>query len=316
LFSDSKIEQVFAPNILTIQYNCFENCSNLFQLDCFDKVRNIQNNSFSGCISLTELPLKSLVTLNYSAFKNCTGLTKIWIPTECVTIEAENATNAPFYGCNSNCVIYTNATAPKTNWSNYWNYYDDTHKLEVCWDATFEDYENDSYRNKSILENIVDGSIREIVYDGPMTALEAFGMAGVSFLHSISLKEITMIPMHYFEKCSGLKKITSESFPKLTLIRNGGFTGCEGLTEVDIPSILQIEESAFHSCNSLRKVWIPSTCTKLGKQLFVYATNLTIYTDASEKLNDWDENWNSTNSDNTSFATVKYNSTHDEYLAA
>lgn len=102
----------------------------------------------------------------------------------------------------------------------------------------------------------------------------------------------------------------------MTLIRGGGFTSCRGLTEVDIPSVLQIEEVAFQDCKSLRKIWIPSTCTKLGRQLFVYATNLTVYTDASEKLNDWDENWNSTSWDNTSFATVRYNSTHDEYLAA
>lgn len=310
------------PNCTSIPERCFRRCESLTTLDFIRNVTYIGTEAFGMCYSLTDMSLDSLLILDSKAFSNCTNLRKIWIPSTCSNINAkddnnqENVAWSPFYGCNSNCVIYTNATAPNTNWSNYWNYYDDTHKLEVCWDATLEDYENDSYRNKSTLENIVDGSIREIVYDEPMTALEAFGMAGVSFLHSISLKEITMIPMHYFEDCFGLKKITSESFPKLTLIRGGGFTSCRGLTEVDIPSVLQIEEVAFQDCNSLRKIWIPSTCTKLGRQLFVYATNLTVYTDASEKLNDWDENWNSTSWDNTSFATVKYNSTHDEYLAA
>ena len=309
------------PNCTSIPECCFRGCESLTTLDFITNVTYIGTEAFGMCYSLTDMSLDSLVTLDSKAFSNCNNLIKIWIPSSCSTINAKNWDNqesvewSPFYGCNSNCVIYTDAESPKNTWSKYWNYYDDTHKLEVCWGASYQDYINDTYKTKSTLENFVDGSIREFIYPDNITLVD-HQFYGCSYLFNIQLPTVTTLPSGALWYCTGLKGEIPQMFPNVTTIEDVCFTNCTSLTSADLSNVVSVADSTFQSCANIRKVWLPSTCTTVGSPLFPNCYNVTFYTDASEDLPGWEENWNSLDWDNTKFGTVVYNATYEQYLQA
>lgn len=312
---------ISAPNCITVQENCFEGCTSLINVDFLPNLNYIYQNAFLNCTSLTSIPLSNIVYLYSNAFKNCIGLNKIWISKDCVNISSTDYQNqesplyAPFYGCNSNCVIYTDAESPKNTWSKYWNYYDDTHKLDVCWGASYQDYINDTYKTKSTLENFVDGSIREFIYPDDITLVD-HQFHGCSYLFNIQLPTVTTLPSGALWYCAGLKGEIPQMFPNVTTIDDVCFTNCTSLTSADLSNVVSIADSTFQNCTNIRKVWLPSTCTTVGSPLFPNCYNVTFYTDASEDLPGWKENWNSLDWDNTNFGTVVYNATYEQYLQA
>ena len=320
-YNTQNLTTISAPNCTTVQENCFEGCTSLSQVDFLPTLNFIYRSAFQGCTSLVNAKLSSIISLYPNAFKNCTGLRKVWISQNCVSIPSkdfqdnEDPTYSPFYGCDSSCIIYTNAEAPNSNWSKYWNYYDNTHKLDVCWGASIQDYVDDSYRSKSTLENFVDGSIREIVYPDNITLIRD-QFYGCEYLFNIELPTITNLPPASLWHCSGLKGEIPQMFPNVTTIEEVCFTNCTGLTSVDLSNVINVGDSVFQGCSNVRKVWLPSTCTTVGSPLFPNCYTVTFYTDASEDLPGWETNWNSLDWDNTRFGTVVYNATYEQYLQA
>lgn len=319
--SSSYLTSISAPNCTSVEWNCFQHCSSLSQVDFLQNLTYIDEYSFDECTSLTTLPLQNVVTLKSCAFRNCTGVTKIWLSSTCTTIESKtyqdvlDVTWAPFYGCNSNCVIYTDATSPKINWSKYWNYYDNTHKLDVCWGATYEDYLNDTYKSKSTLENFIDGSIREIIYPDEI-ALKSDAFYGCAYLFNIEFPQVTSVPNGCCWDCTSLKGDFSTMFPNATELGSVCFTDCYGFTSADLSNVTNVIDNPFQGCTGIRKLWVPSTCTTIGDRLFSNCWSTTIYTDASERLPGWVENWNSLNWDDTTLATVVWNATYEQFLQA
>ena len=74
-------------------------------------------------------------------------------------------------------------------------------------------------------------------------------------------------------------------------IGNSAFYNCSGLTSITIPnSVTSIGMLAFFGCSSLTSIVIPDSVTVIGSSAF---NNLTIYCEASEKPDGWDNYWNS-----------------------
>ncbi len=68
-----------------------------------DTVKRIEGTAFRGYTKLTNIDLKNIETIGYSAFKECTGLQKITLPDTLTRIE-----DSAFYGCtglNCNLII-------------------------------------------------------------------------------------------------------------------------------------------------------------------------------------------------------------------
>jgi len=112
----------------------FNRCSNLALTSLPSGVTNIEYMAFYYCTNLVKLKCWC-TSLGQEAFENCTGLTKIWIPSTCITISAYSATSSPFYGC-TNVVIYTNASNKLAGWNTYWNYTGDSTQATVNYNIT------------------------------------------------------------------------------------------------------------------------------------------------------------------------------------
>ena len=94
--------------------------------------------------TLTEYSSDTLTSVGKYAFRGCTGLTKVWIPSTCTAIDAETLARAPFYSSSSTCEIYTDVEDEDSipeGWGTYWNYYSSSSTLTVHYGATHDEYE-------------------------------------------------------------------------------------------------------------------------------------------------------------------------------
>ena len=87
-------------------------------------------------------------------FRGATNLKKIWIPSTIGHINADSPEKAPFFGCPSTCIIFTDITDennlpvsidPETGIetaliSPYWNNYSETGKLQVNYSSTIYEF--------------------------------------------------------------------------------------------------------------------------------------------------------------------------------
>lgn len=108
------------------------------------KCKVIQDGAFLGCPNIKQLDLVSIQTIGKYAFRGCTGLQKIWIPSTCTTISETSGTETtyPFNECS--CIIYTDAESPQSGWGAHWNYSTASKELPVIYGATHKNYEDNT----------------------------------------------------------------------------------------------------------------------------------------------------------------------------
>lgn len=113
------------------------------------------------------------------------------------------------------------------------------------------------------------------------------------FLTNISNEEILYIPeVKEIAKIScilntNIKKVYMST--NLEKINNGAFNCCFNLENVYLNDRLKvIDDYSFYACESLKYVVIPESVEKIGKHAFSHGT---IYCEALEKPEDWDENF-------------------------
>lgn len=122
-FGCENLEQVILPEGLTaIGGNAFIGCAKLKEISFPDSLKEIYPSAFAGCTSLTTLVLPALTTLSHHAFLGCTGLRAVYIPLRLQTIEVTGA-DGPFYACDKDLVLYTDAESRPTDWAEHFNSY-------------------------------------------------------------------------------------------------------------------------------------------------------------------------------------------------
>lgn len=89
----TSLTSVDLPNATRLDQNAFKYCSNLTSVD-FPKVTSVGTGVFEYCSSLTSAKLP-LITNLAGAFKGCTALTEVYVPS------ATKATSSSFNGCTS-----------------------------------------------------------------------------------------------------------------------------------------------------------------------------------------------------------------------
>ena len=198
-----------------------------------DGVISINNSAFYNCSGITSIEISDSVTsIGSSAFSGCSGLTGIIIP-DSVT----NIGDSAFDGC-SGLTIYCEATSQPSSWDTQWNKSDCT----VVWDC-----------------NNVDG-IRYKLKDGYAT---------VSKCVSKYIKDKT-IPSSVI--------IRDETF-EITGIGYQAFYYCTSLTSIEIPNgVTSIGASAFQGCWSLTSIKIPNSVTSIGNYGLYFCNSLTSIT--------------------------------------
>lgn len=254
-----------------IKKGAFKDAAQLEKIAIPDAVREIQDDTFSGCAALKEIILpKYLERIGCSAFEDCSSLESLVIPDGVTTLEGRSL---------SGCAALKKLTLGK-----------DVRKLDYfalggC--ASLREISL-SPGNGHFLSNEAglfspDGKILYAaispdsnVYHVPggvtVIAMAAFGVnqhfryitlpetvrflqpdafASAECLEEISLPDhITEIPEYCFAWCDSLRKIHLPE--QLKSIGTSAFTDCDKLSILNVPDTLeQIDDQAFANCSEL-----------------------------------------------------------------
>ena len=195
----------------------------------------------------------TVVSIESSAFANCTGITSVIVP-DSVTSIGEGA----FAGCSSleNITIpFVGAEAGKTSKDTYQyplGYIFGTDSYTGGTEVT-QSYYGSSTSYTTSNTYYIPSSLRSVTVTGGNILYGAF--YNCSMITSVTIPDsVTAIGGYAFYNCTGL---TSMPIPdSVTSIGRSALSGCTGLTSVTIPeSLTNMQNSAFDNCTGLTSVY-------------------------------------------------------------
>ena len=204
-------------------------------------VTSIGEFAFKDCTGLTSVTIPTSVTsIGEEAFRGCTGLTSVTIPNSVISIGYSAFGGTPWYNNQPDGVVYIGKVA----------------------------YEFKGEMASGTAINIKEGTV----------SISGYAFYGCTGLTSITIpNSVTSIGEFTFSGCTGLTSVTIPS--SVTSIGKSAFSGCTDLTSVTIPnSVTTIGWSAFRGCAGLTSVTIPNSVTEIGWSAFEGCTALTSVT--------------------------------------
>ena len=209
----------------------------------FTGVTSIPENAFKGCSSLAKLALPTKVTtIGAEAFEGCTTLANVTLPTTLVNIG-----DKAFYGCDA----FTTCTIP----------------------ANVETVGKGAFGSCSLLKSFTVNSknthyraIGNILFTRDSTTVVQFP-ANISRTNfEVSSSVFKHIYPYAF---SGATKLKTVVFNSCETIGEYAFEKCEGLTTLTIGNnVKTIGDCAFIDCQNLQAITIPTNVQSIGAKAF------------------------------------------------
>ena len=241
-------------NLTIIEEGTFSGCRSLTEIVIPDSVTEIRgewyeydhhSSAFSGCTSLAKVKLSNNLTIiEAGTFRDCTSLTEILIPDSVAEIG-----KFAFSGCTS---------LSKVKLSN---------NLTIIEEGTFCDC-------TSLKEIVIPDSVTEIRGEWYEYDRHSSAFSGCTSLAKVKLSNnLTIIEAGTFRDCTSLTEIVIPD--SVTEIGGHAFSGCTSLTEIVIPdSVTSIGWCAFSGCTSLSKVKLSNSLMIIEEGTFSDCTSL------------------------------------------
>jgi hypothetical protein len=300
------IRYVYLPaNIIDIENNAFDGCSNLARVEIGGKVTNFGDGAFANCPHLRFLNVpSSLTSIGYGVFTNTPRLPFLfeYQKANCYLGDADN----PHF------ILVKARTGSLA--------FDISPDTKLIAGGAFEGCTTIETLDLTLPDGLIfigayafkNCSLRSIALPNSMTSIVAYCFDGCSVLQNIVIpSSVTLIEYDAFSGCTGLNKVEYESLEYFWSVSYGGsdanpisyahhlyiggsevtsitipnsvtsigdyrFAGWSGLKSIAIPSsVTSIGGSAFSGCTGLTSVSVPSSVTSIGDDAFSGCTGLT-----------------------------------------
>ena len=261
-YSCTSLKNITIPSSVSeIDVSSFSYCNKLIQVE--NGVSYVDKWAVACNSSVQSVALRQdTVGIAASAFKDCSRLTRVTIPSSVMTVCKD-----AFDGCNGlfeveNGVYYVDKWAVKfrLNTVNY---------VSVVLREDTVGIGNHIFYDRSVLQGIT-------IPKG-VKSIGNYAFCDCRYLTSIAIPDtVESIGRYAFSNCIGLERITLSN--GLTTIKEGAIYRCRNLESLTIPSsVTHVGKNAFRDCRALTKVTFDqnSQLTTIGNAAFGSCTALT-----------------------------------------
>ena len=232
------------------------------ELQYFTGLTSIGNSAFRGCSGLTSVTIPSSVTsIGNFAFSNCSGLTSVNIPPSVKSIGS-----SAFQDCSGLTSVSIPSSVSRIGYGTFWGC---SGLTSVTIPSSVISIGESAFVRCSGLTSVSIPSSVESIGEGAFSSCS--GMTSV-----IIPSSVTSIGENAFSNCWGLTSISVASHNDKYDSRNN----CNAIIETEtnamiagckntiIPNTVTSIGSAFYGCSSLTSVNIPSSVTSIGNAAF------------------------------------------------
>lgn len=250
------------------------------------KVASIADNAFKNCTNLTSITIPSTVTkIGKDAFYGCSGLTKA----EFASIEGLME------------ISYNNYASNPLSYAKH--LYIDNNEVKDLVIPDGVTSIGDQFYTCQFTSITIPNSVTKVANDafkGSKNTLETLtydtDSLGDSFKY-FSMKEVnignsvTQIAKNAFYGCSNLQSVTIPNSVKK--ISNYAFYNCKNLQSVILSdSLTSIGYYAFYNCSKIKSLEIFISVAKIDSKAFANCSNITFYCEANSNPSGWSAGWN------------------------